>query len=249
MELELKLEKYEGPLALLLYLIEKNKVSITDIPIVQITDQYMAYIDAMSSGKMEVMSEFIEMAATLLAIKAKMLLPRSKPDAEEEVDPRQELMEQLLEYKKYKAISEKLREYSQSAAKNVFKPPTIPEEILNYTPPIDPEAILANLDFERLYQAFQIVMKRREDKIDPIRAGFSEIPREVVSLEDKMRAIRALRGQGQVSFFELLAQETSRPAMIVAFLAILELMKSGEIRVEQGRLFEDIIILFCPENK
>ena len=249
MELELKLEKYEGPLALLLHLIEKNKVSITDIPIAQITDQYITYIDAMSSEKMEVMSEFVEMAATLLAIKAKMLLPRPKQAEAEEIDPRQELMERLLEYKKYKAISEKLREYSQSAAKNVFKPPTIPEELLNYTPPVDPEAILANLDFERLYQAFQIVMKRREDKIDPIRAGFSEIPREAVSLEDKMQAIRSLRGQGSVSFFELLAQEPSRPTMIVSFLAILELMKAGEIRVEQGRLFEDIIILFCPEQE
>ena len=249
MELELKLEKYEGPLALLLHLIEKNKVSITDIPIAQITDQYITYIDAMSSEKMEVMSEFVEMAATLLAIKAKMLLPRPKQAEAEEIDPRQELMEQLLEYKKYKAISEKLREYSQSAAKNVFKPPTIPEELLNYTPPVDPEAILANLDFERLYRAFQVVMKRREDKIDPIRAGFSEIPREVVSLEDKMQAIRSLRGQGAVSFFKLLAQEQSRPAMIVSFLAILELMKAGEIRVEQGRLFEDIIILFCPEQE
>ena len=245
MELELKLEKYEGPLALLLHLIEKNKVSITDIPIVQITDQYMAYIDAMQSDKMEVMSEFVEMAATLLAIKAKMLLPRQKAAEEEEVDPRQELMEQLLEYKKYKAISERLREYSQSAAKNVFKAPTIPEEILNYVPPVDPEAILASLDFERLYQAFQMVMKRREDKIDPIRANFSEIPREAVSLEDKMRAIRGLRKQGKVSFFELLAEEPNRPAMIVAFLAILELMKAGEIRVEQGRLFDDILILFC----
>ena len=249
MELELKLEKYEGPLALLLHLIEKNKVSITDIPIAQITDQYITDIDAMSSEKMEVMSEFVEMAATLLAIKAKMLLPRPKQAEAEEIDPRQELMEQLLEYKKYKAISEKLREYSQSAAKNVFKPPTIPEELLNYTPPVDPEAILANLDFERLYRAFQVVMKRREDKIDPIRAGFSEIPREVVSLEDKMQAIRSLRGQGAVSFFKLLAQEQSRPAMIVSFLAILELMKAGEIRVEQGRLFEDIIILFCPEQE
>ncbi len=249
MELELKLEKYEGPLALLLHLIEKNKVSITDIPIAQITDQYITYIDAMSSEKMEVMSEFVEMAATLLAIKAKMLLPRPKQAEAEEIDPRQELMEQLLEYKKYKAISEKLREYSQSAAKNVFKPPTIPEELLNYTPPVDPETILANLDFERLYRAFQVVMKRREDKIDPIRAGFSEISREAVSLEDKMQAIRSLRGQGQVSFFELLAQEPSRPTMIVSFLAILELMKAGEIRVEQGRLFEDIIILFCPEQE
>ncbi len=242
--MELKLEKYEGPLELLLHLIEKNKLSITDIPIVQITEQYLEYLNAMSAGKMEAISEFIEMAATLLAIKAKMLLPRPKQEEAEEIDPRQELMEQLLEYKKYKMISEKLREYSEFAAKNVFKPPTIPEEVLNYVTPIEPEEILASLDFERLYQAFQLVMKRKEDKIDPIRAGFSEIPREAVSLEDKMQAIRQMRSCGQVSFFSLLDREASRPAMVVTFLAILELMKAGEIRVEQGSLFEDIRITF-----
>lgn len=244
MNLELKLEHYEGPLDLLLHLIEKNKVSITDIPIVKITDQYLEYINAISVGKMEIMSEFIEMAATLLAIKAKMLLPKPKIESEEEVDPRQELMEQLLEYKKYKIISERLREYSESAAKNVFKEPSIPVEVLNYVEPVNPEEILAKLDFDKLYQVFQMVMKRKADKIDPIRSQFSEIPREVVSLEDKMQSILALKSRRYLSFFELLSEQSSKPAMVVTFLAILELMKTGEIRVEQSNLFEDIRITF-----
>lgn len=244
MNLELKLEHYEGPLDLLLHLIEKNKVSITDIPIVKITDQYLEYINAVSGGKMEIMSEFIEMAATLLAIKAKMLLPKPKVENEEEIDPRQELMEQLLEYKKYKIISERLKEYSESAAKNVFKSPSIPEEVLNYVEPVNPEEILAKLDFDRLYQVFQMVMKRKEDKVDPIRSQFSEIPREVVSLEDKMSSILEMRSQKRISFLKLLSEQTSKPAMVVTFLAILELMKAGEIRVEQSNLFEDIMITF-----
>lgn len=244
MNLELKLEHYEGPLDLLLHLIEKNKVSITDIPIVKITDQYLEYINAISVGKMEIMSEFIEMAATLLAIKAKMLLPKPKIESEEEVDPRQELMEQLLEYKKYKIISERLREYSESAAKNVFKEPSIPVEVLNYVEPVNPEEILAKLDFDKLYQVFQMVMKRKADKIDPIRSQFSEIPREIVSLEDKMQSILALKSRRYLSFFELLSEQSSKPAMVVTFLAILELMKTGEIRVEQSNLFEDIRITF-----
>ncbi|RRD93923.1 segregation/condensation protein A [Clostridiales bacterium COT073_COT-073] len=244
MNLELKLEHYEGPLDLLLHLIEKNKVSITDIPIVKITDQYLEYINAISVGKMEIMSEFIEMAATLLAIKAKMLLPKPKIESEEEVDPRQELMEQLLEYKKYKIISERLREYSESAAKNVFKEPSIPVEVLNYVEPVNPEEILAKLDFDKLYQVFQMVMKRKADKIDPIRSQFSEIPREVVSLEDKMQSILALKSRRHLSFLELLSEQSSKPAMVVTFLAILELMKTGEIRVEQSNLFEDIRITF-----
>lgn len=244
MGLDLKLEKYEGPLDLLLHLIDKNKVSITDIPIVQITEQYLEYINAASANKMEIMSEFIEMAARLLAIKAKMLLPKPEVAVEEQIDPRQELMEQLLEYKKYKMISERLKEYSEVASKNVFKAASIPEEVLNYVEPVNPEDILAKLDFDRLYQAFQMVMKRKEDKIDPIRSQFSEIPREVVSLEDKMQSILEMKSRRHISFIQLLRQESSRPAMVVTFLAILELMKAGEIRVEQSSLFEDITIRF-----
>lgn len=244
MDLELKLEKYEGPMDLLLHLIDKNKVSITDIPIVQITDQYIEYINTISADKMEIMSEFIEMAARLLAIKAKMLLPKPKVETEEVVDPRQELMEQLLEYKKYKMISEKLKEYSVLASRQVFRDASIPEEVLNYVEPFQPEDILQNLEFDKLYQAFQMVMRRKEDKIDPIRSHFSEIPREVVSLEDKMTAILSMRHKKSVSFLQLLSEENSKPAMVVTFLAILELMKSGKIRVEQRNLFEDIAITF-----
>lgn len=248
MKLELKLDHYEGPLDLLLHLIEKNKVTITDIPIVEITDQYIAYMNAVSGSQMEMMSEFIEMAATLLAIKAKMLLPKPKLEAEEEVDPRQELMEQLLEYKKYKIISERLRAYSETAAKNIFKAPSIPQAVLDYVEPVDPEEILAKLDFDKLYQVFQMVMKKRRDKIDPIRSKFSEIPREVISLEDQMEAILSLSHQGQISFLKLLSDQTSRPAMVVAFLAILELMKAGRIRVAQSNLFEDITITFTQKE-
>lgn len=250
MDLELRLEKYEGPMDLLLHLIDKNKVSITDIPIVQITEQYLEYIKTISTDKMEVMSEFVEMAARLLAIKAKILLPKPKVEAEEEaVDPREELMQQLLEYKKYKIISQKLKEYSLEASRQVFREASIPEEILHYIEPVNPEEILENLDFDRLYQAFQMVMRRKEDKIDPIRSQFSEIPREVVSLEDRMVDILQLKTRGTIRFGELFSGEMSKPIMVVTFLAILELMKGGKIRVEQGNLFEEINITFLEKQQ
>lgn len=244
-KVELKLEKFEGPLDLLLHLIEKNKVSIADIPIVEITDQYLEVIHSISEQKMEVMSAFLEMAATLLALKAKMLLPKPKAEKEEEErDPRQELMEQLLEYKKYKMISEKLRDYSREAEKSVYKSASIPPEIFEGMSVISPEEILADLDFQRLYQAFQLVMKRKEEIRDPLRADFSEIPKEVISLEKQMERILSRKSEGKIGFLSFFRQQSGKAAMVVAFLAILELMKVGEIRVVQGNLFDDIEIVF-----
>ena len=109
MELAIKIDVFEGPLDLLLHLIDKNKVTITDIPIALITDQYMEYVAVMEVNKMDIMSEFIEMAATLISIKTRMLLPQKKDENDELIDPREELMEQLLEYKKYKLMAQSLK--------------------------------------------------------------------------------------------------------------------------------------------
>ena len=110
MELTVKLETFEGPLDLLLHLLEKNKVNIYDIPIVEITSQYMDYIHEMERQDLDIMSEFMVMAATLIDIKAKMLLPKKETDDEEEKDPRAELVQQLLEYKMYKCFSYELKD-------------------------------------------------------------------------------------------------------------------------------------------
>ena len=128
MKIDIKLDVFEGPLDLLLHLIEKNKVSIYDIPIVEITNQYMEYIREMEKTySMESMSEFLVMAATLLKIKSKMLLPQ--PEKEEEEDPREELVRRLTEYKMYKYAAEELKDLSVDAQKVFFKPETVPEEI------------------------------------------------------------------------------------------------------------------------
>ena len=130
-KLPVKLEVF-GPLDLLLHLIDKNKINIYDIPIAEITEQYLEYINAMETKNLEIMSEFLVMAATLIKIKSKMLLPVEETDEEDDVDPRQELVERLLEYKMFKYISEELKDYEQNASKSLYKEPTIPDEIADY---------------------------------------------------------------------------------------------------------------------
>ena len=129
MAIEVKLQVFEGPLDLLLHLIEKNKVDIYDIPIAEITEQYLDYIRQMQSEDMNVMSEFLLMAATLLDIKCRMLLPKEVNEEGEEEDPRAELVQKLLEYKAYKYMSYELRDMQVDARKNFYKDPTIPAEV------------------------------------------------------------------------------------------------------------------------
>ncbi len=128
MAISVKLQAFEGPLDLLLHLIEKNKVDIYDIPIVEITAQYLDYIKAMETEDMNIMSEFLVMAATLLEIKCKMLLPREVNEEGEEEDPRAELVQKLLEYKMYKYMSYELKDRQMDAALTLFKEKTLPKE-------------------------------------------------------------------------------------------------------------------------
>ena len=127
MGISVKLEQFEGPLDLLLHLIDKNKVDIFDIPIVEITNQYMEYLHAMKTEDISVMSEFLVMAATLLDIKARMLLPKEVNEEGEEEDPRQELVERLLEYKMYKYMSYELRDRQMDAEHMLYRDPSIPK--------------------------------------------------------------------------------------------------------------------------
>lgn len=177
MAIEVKLQVFEGPLDLLLHLIEKNKVDIYDIPIAEITEQYMEYIRQMEEGDMNVMSEFLLMAATLLDIKCRMLLPREVNEEGEEEDPRAELVQKLLEYKAYKYMSYELRDMQVDALKVFYKPPTIPEEVLKFREPVNYEELLADLTLTRLNEIFRNCLKRQEDKVDPVRSHFGRIER------------------------------------------------------------------------
>ncbi len=243
MGIPVKLNVFEGPLDLLLHLIDKNKIDIYDIPIVEITDQYMEYIQAMEEADLGVMSEFMVMAATLLDIKCKMLLPKEVNEEGEEEDPRAELVEKLLEYKMYKFMSYELKDKMDEAANVFFKKPTIPDDVLKYKEPVDPRELLAGMTLEKLNAIYKSIIRRQEDKIDPIRSKFGKIEKEEVSLSDKMLELREYaKEHRRFSFRNLLEGQRSRVQVIVTFLSILELMKMGHIHVEQEELFDDISV-------
>ncbi len=242
MELKVKLESFEGPLDLLLHLLDKNKVNIYDIPIVEITNQYMEYIQEMRRQDLNVMSEFLVMAATLLDIKAKMLLPKEEKE-EEEADPRAELVDQLLQYKMYKYMSFELKDRQLDAGKLMFKGPTIPEEVKKYEEPVDLSELTKDVDLKKLNQIFQSVMKKQVDKIDPIRSKFGKIEKEELSLEARMSSLERYAGEHKkFSFRNLLEKQGSRTEVVVTFLAVLELMKMGKICIVQEHLFGEIMI-------
>ena len=244
MAIPVKLEVFEGPLDLLLHLIDKNKVDIYDIPIVVITEQYLDYIRRMEISDMNVMSEFLVIAATLIDIKCRMLLPRETDEEGEEEDPRQELVQKLLEYKMYKYMSFELRDRLSMSGKTMYKSPTIPEEVAEYETPVNLEELVGDLTLKQLDRIFQSIMKRQTDKIDPIRSKFGRIEQEEVSLDEKMVSVRAYAAENpRFRFSALMEGQKSRIQMIVTFLAILELMKTGELSVIQEHPFDDMLIV------
>ncbi len=243
MGLSVKLEVFEGPLELLLYLIEKNKIDIYDIPIVTITEQYMDYIQKMPQQDMNVMSEFLVMAATLLDIKCRMLLPKEVNEEGEEEDPRAELVQKLLEYKMYKYAAYELRDRQVDAAKTWYKKPMLPKEVEDYKPPINYEELAGDVNLAKLNEIFKAVMQRRRDSVDPIRSNFGRIEKDEINLEEKQGYIEDyVRNHRKFSFKRLLERQGSRMEIIVTFMAVLEMMKQGSILIEQQEAFSDIII-------
>ncbi len=243
MELTVKLKAFEGPLDLLLHLLEKNKVSIYDIPIVEITNQYLDYIREMQRQDLNVMSEFMVMAATLISIKSKMLLPKEVREDGQEEDPREELVQQLLEYKMYKCIANELKGLETDAKKAFYKRPTVPPEVLAYEEPVDVDELMSGLTLKKLNDIFLSVMRRQENKIDKVRAGFGKIEKEDVSLPEKMAYLEQYALEhGKFSFRSILASGCGKMEVVVSFLAILELMKLGKVTIMQERLFDDIEI-------
>ena len=250
MPIPLKLQVFEGPMDLLMHLIEKNKIDIYDIPIVTITDQYLEYVRQMEHSDMNVTSEFLVMAATLLDIKSRMLLPREENEEGDEEDPRDELVKRLLEYKMYKFMSEELREKSRHAGLSYFREQDLPEEVRSYVPPLNYEELIGDRTAQSLRNVFADVMKRRKSRVDPIRSGFGKIHREVISVADKTLYIRAyLQSHPHADFREMLELEDSKEEIIVTFLVILELMKHQKIRITQEEAFGKILIdLVDPEE-
>ena len=243
MPLEVKLQVFEGPLELLLFLIEKNKVDIYDIPIVLITDQYMEYLEQMKGQDMNTLSEFLVMAATLIDIKCKMLLPRQADEEGEEADPREELVRRLMEYKMYKYAATELKDLRVDADKVFFRQESLPSEIRDYEEPVNPEEIVGDTSLLALSETFRMVMKRKQFRRDPVRSHYGKIKRDEYKVEERMGTIRNLLIRGKrMNFRILLESRPSREKVVVTFLAVLELVKGGEITVDQTDNFGEIYI-------
>lgn len=250
MGITVKLQAFEGPLDLLLHLIDKNKVNIYDIPIVEITEQYLEYIQEMERQDLNVVSEFLVMAATLIDIKCKMLLPKEVNEEGEEIDPRAELVMQLLEYKMYKFMAEELKERQVDAGKSLYKNPTIPEEVLNYVQPIDIDELLSEVTLKKLTTVFKNVMKRQEDRIDPIRSQYGNIEKEDVSIEDKFIDVEQyILEHKEFTFRQLLEGQSTKMEIVVTFMVVLELMKAGRVQILQEETFGEIYITVVDEEE
>lgn len=243
MAISVKLQAFEGPLDLLLHLIDKNKINIYDIPIVLITEQYLEYVNAMDKTDLNVVSEFLVMAATLLDIKSRMLLPKEVNEEGEEEDPRAELVQKLLEYKMYKYMAYELRDRQVDAMRSLYKPSTVPDEVKAYQEPVDLEKLVADITLKKLNGIFAEVMKRQEDKVDKVRSKFGRIEKEEVNLLEKIDYVKEYALLHRTfSFRNLLMESSSKMQVVVTFLAILELMKTSFIHVVQNDVFADIYI-------
>lgn len=247
MEIPVKLEVFEGPLDLLLKLIDKNKINIYDIPIVTITEQYLDYVRTMDKENMDLMSEFLVMASVLINIKAKMLLPKETNinDEDEDVDPRTELVMRLLEYKKYKYTAIQLADKEVGASRVLYKGESIPDEIKDYQYVIEPQDVLGDITLAAMYKIYKSVIKRQEEKIDPIRSKFNKVEVREISIEDRMDYIDSFRSKYKyISFRELLESRHSRYDVIITFMSVLELMKTSKIYITQEDTFGEINIEF-----
>lgn len=228
------LANFEGPLDLLLHLIRREEMNIYDIPIARITEQYLEAIQDLADIDIDRASEFLVMAATLLGIKSRMLLPKPpRPEvedaqAEEEADPREELVRQLVAYSQFKAVAEQLRDREQEMFR-VYTRGLFVEEP-GGPPPLE------GLDLLDLVRAFQEVLKEEWN--------WREVPREEIPLREKLREIRfrLARSPGGIRFRDLFARGGSRLEVVVTFLALLELMRQRKVTVMQERLFGEILI-------
>lgn len=241
--MEVKIAEFEGPYELLFHLIEKNKIDITDIPISIIADQFIEYVESLQSKNMNELSEFIVMTATLLEIKSKMLLPvKEKDEFGEEIDPREELVERLLEYKRAKSFANLLKETSH---KDVLSKDPEKEVIRNLTKNYDVgiDSLLGDVSISELKNIFETVILRMDSRQDKIRRDFNSIKKDEFTIENRMEYLRQKIGNGvEVSFIALFVDSTSKSEKVTTFLAVLELIKIKEISVTQNNTFDDIII-------
>lgn len=237
---QIKLQNFEGPFDLLFHLIEKAEVDIYDIPIAEITRQYLEYINEMESLDLEVASEFIVMAATLIQIKSKMLLPKETNPLDEITadgeDPRAELVERLLEYKKFKEVSQILKDSEERGLNIIYKNAEIIDDIPE-------DEILINISLQEIVNAFKDIIKRYKESQDVNSHLEQQVIREEYTVDDKIDYIREyIKNNSKVCFKDLFLNSVNKLEIIITFLALLELIRLREIIISQEKTYDDIFI-------
>ena len=236
MNVEFRINDFEGPLDLLLHLIKESKMDIMNIEIEEITKQYMNYLEEQEKMNLEIASEYLVLASELLEIKSKMLLPSYKDENEEdEEDPREELINRLLEYQAYKEITKVLQE-KESLRREIYT--KSPENIKNYIDEV--KEINIDVSLDDLVEAFKRYLARKKDN-KPLK---TKVTVNEISVSSRRHDIkRLLKSKKRVSFFELFPVLT-KEYVVATFLAVLEMAKSGELTIKQEKAFDDII---CEE--
>lgn len=237
MAYSVKLDNFEGPLDLLLHLISKSRIKIEDISIEEITEQYLDYLEKMKKFDIEIASEFLVMAATLIYIKSRSLLPRlSEPVEDEELDPKQELILRLTEYKKYKVISEYLRKREEIYSAVYYK---LPEEIVTEE---DPEGLSIEGTSEQLLKALLKLLSKRQ-LVENKNEKTYGIKKDSISVNQRIRQLEFLFWEKEEwNFYDLFSDSYTKTDIIVTFLAILEMLKNNDLEAYQKNPFDDIIL-------
>ncbi|MBS4199551.1 segregation/condensation protein A [Bacillus sp. FJAT-49732] len=247
MEYHVKIDAFEGPLDLLLHLINRLEIDIYDIPMAEISEQYLFYINTMTELQLDVASEYLVMAATLLAIKSKMLLPKYEEEMDdeyfyEEEDPRDELVEQLIEYKRFKEAADTLKQKEFERGQMYTKPPI---DLSAYADKSQHELIEYGFSIYDMLGAYHKLLRRKKLQ-KPLS---TKITHQDISIDDRMTEIlHELRSQStRISFFHMFPHD-DRQHIVITFLAMLELMKRNEIIVEQDGIFGEIYLTARKEN-
>ncbi|MBM5597141.1 segregation/condensation protein A [Listeria seeligeri] len=246
-EMNFKVDAFEGPLDLLLHLIGQLEVDIYDIPMAEITDQYMEFVHTMQEMELDVASEYLVMAATLLAIKSKMLLPKQELEIDydtlvEEEDPRDALVEKLMEYKRFKEAAKELKEKEAERSFYFSKPPM---DLAEY----DDGSNVAELDvsLNDMLSAFNKMLRRKKLN-KPLH---TRITSQEISIDDRMDSVmgKLQKQQNHRLRFDELFEEQTKEQLVVTFLAILELMKRKLVEIEQVASFADLYVLGKGEEQ
>ncbi|MBC6115018.1 segregation/condensation protein A [Listeria seeligeri] len=246
-EMNFKVDAFEGPLDLLLHLIGQLEVDIYDIPMVEITDQYMEFVHTMQEMELDVASEYLVMAATLLAIKSKMLLPKQELEIDydtlvEEEDPRDALVEKLMEYKRFKEAAKELKEKEAERSFYFSKPPM---DLAEY----DDGSNVAELDvsLNDMLSAFNKMLRRKKLN-KPLH---TRITSQEISIDDRMDSVmeKLQKQQNHRLRFDELFEEQTKEQLVVTFLALLELMKRKLVEIEQVASFADLYVLGKGEEQ